>query len=101
MSKLFNRLPRKSRTRYNFEIIMPEIGKVYGFKNYKIDDDEIVVRLKFRSRKYRGGFGWDVDRRQMHIYSVREQKHKWFRFGWLFYCCRKENGPLCNLRYKR
>lgn len=101
MSKLFNRTPRKSRTRYYVEIIMPEVGKVYGFKNSKIDDDEILVRLKFKARKCRGGFGWDVDRRQMHVYSVRELKHNWFRFGWLFHCWRKENEPLCNLRHKR
>lgn len=105
MSKNFRlpehrRLPRKSRTKYSMEIIMEDIGKVYGHKGSKIGNDEIFVRLKFRARKYKGGFGWDCDRNQTHVYSVREQKHKWFRFGWLFYCWRNENEPLYGPPFK-
>lgn len=93
-------LPRQSRSKYMIELIMEDIGKVYGFDT-RMSEGDTFVRLKFRNKKVKGGFGWDSDRHEMHVYSSREQKHKMFRCGWWFNMCRKENEPLYNLKQVR
>ena len=96
------KLPRNIRSRYMLEVQHPQYGKMYAFpKNYSrniLAKEETIIRLKFEQRKWQGGFCWDVDKNQMHIFSVRVQQHKRFRFGWEYNAFRMDNEPLGNLK---
>ena len=92
---------RRPRTIYMKEIIMEDFGVVYASPNSKLDPTEILVRLKFRRRKWTGSISWDVDRGRMHMYASRRQRHKKMRFGWEYNCWYSLEKSLGNLRRVR
>lgn len=90
------KFPRRHSSKYMLEVQSEHYGKMFVFSGCNNDNE--IVRLKFDQRKWEGGFYWDSDRNQMHVYSVRIQKHKRFRFGWEYNMYRLENEPLGNLK---
>jgi hypothetical protein len=82
---------------------MEGYGRVYTSSRSKLDQTEILIRIKFKPRKWIGAMGWDIDRQQFHCYASRTQRHKHMRFGWehIEWSRAGPLEPLCNLRRKR
>jgi hypothetical protein len=72
------RLPRHH---YMFRIIDERYGVCYGWR--RIGDGHEVSSMSFDTRVHQVHFGYDCDRRRMHIYRVRKvETKKAYPFQW-------------------